>query len=61
MVGQVLGPGAAVALGGVATLAVAGLWWGCFPALRDVDRFPAAADHVVRPGPLEPGLEGPLT
>jgi MFS family permease len=61
VVGQVLGPGAAVALGGVATLAVAGLWWGCFPALRDVDRFPAAADHVVRPGPLEPGLEGPLT
>jgi MFS family permease len=61
VVGQVLGPGAAVALGGVATLAVAGLWWGCFPALRDVDRFPPSADHVVQPGPLQPGLEGPRT
>ena len=38
--GQLLGPGLAVGVGGVATLAVAGLWWRLFPALRRVDRFP---------------------
>jgi MFS family permease len=47
VVGQVLGPASAVVLGGVATLAVAALWWGLFPDLRRVDRFPAVADHVV--------------
>jgi hypothetical protein len=56
VVGQVLGPATAVALGGVATLGVAALWWFCFPALRDVDRFPAAADHVVQPRPVEGAL-----
>jgi MFS family permease len=40
VVGQVLGPGGAVVLGGVATLAVASSWWVLFPALRDVDGFP---------------------
>lgn len=29
----------AVVTGGFATLAVVGLWWKYFPALRDVDRF----------------------
>ena len=38
--GQLLGPGLAVGIGGVATLCVAGLWWRLFPALRRVDRFP---------------------
>ena len=37
--GQVLGTVGAVVLGGVLTLAVAGLWWVRFPMLRDVDRF----------------------
>ncbi|HEX8803739.1 MAG TPA: MFS transporter [Acidimicrobiales bacterium] len=53
--GQLLGPGPAVALGGVATLAVAATWWRLFPALRAVDRFPTrqppagdeAAGHVT--------------
>jgi MFS family permease len=48
VVGQLLGPALAVGLGGGATLAVAGLWWGLFPALRSVDGFPDAIDHVVR-------------
>ena len=38
--GQLLGPGMAVGLGGIATVAVAGLWWRLFPALRNVDHFP---------------------
>jgi MFS family permease len=38
--GQVLGPSAAVVLGGVMTLGVALGWWRLFPGLRDVDRFP---------------------
>lgn len=37
--GQLLGVSGAVALGGVATLAIVVLWWVFFPALRDVDRF----------------------
>jgi predicted MFS family arabinose efflux permease len=40
--GQVLGAPAAIALGGVATIAIAGTWWLVFPALREVDRFPRA-------------------
>jgi MFS family permease len=51
VVGQLLGPGTAIVLGGVATLAVAALWWGLFPALRSVDTFPALIDHTVRPPP----------
>ncbi len=47
VVGQLLGPATAIVLGGVATLAVATIWWGRFPALRDVDTFPSAGDHVV--------------
>ena len=41
--GQVLGAPAAIVLGGVATLAIAGGWWATFPELRDVDRFPASS------------------
>jgi hypothetical protein len=37
--GELLGPSAAVALGGLATIAVAIAWWTLFPALRRVDRF----------------------
>jgi MFS family permease len=49
VVGQLLGPAAAVVLGGLATLTVAAIWWGVFPDLRDVDHFPSAGDHVVTP------------
>src|SRR5262249_56526248 len=49
--GQLLGPAVAVVLGGVATLAVAALWWGFFPDLRDVDQFPSAGDHLAHPAP----------
>jgi MFS family permease len=42
--GQLLGPSGAVVLGGVATLAIAGVWWALFPDLRRVDRFPAGPD-----------------
>jgi MFS family permease len=38
--GQLLGPGLAIGLGGVATLVIACAWWVLFPALRTVDRFP---------------------
>jgi MFS family permease len=47
VVGQLLGPATAIVLGGIATLAVAALWWGIFPDLRNVDAFPSAGDHVV--------------
>ncbi len=56
VVGQLLGPAVAIVLGGVATLAVAGLWWGFFPALRSVDTFPAVIDHTVPP--LPDGYDG---
>ena len=49
VVGQLLGPATAIVLGGAATLAVAAIWWGWFPDLRDVDTFPSAGDHVVTP------------
>jgi hypothetical protein len=38
--GQLLGPAAAVVLGGAATLVIAVAWGRIFPALRAVDRFP---------------------
>jgi hypothetical protein len=41
VVGQLLGAPAAIVIGGVATLGVAGIWAVAFPALRDVDEFPA--------------------
>ncbi len=36
---QFLGLVAAVVTGGIGTIAVVGIWWKLFPALRDVDRF----------------------
>ena len=39
MAGQLVGTGWAVAGGGLITMAVVGIWWVSFPALRDVDRF----------------------
>ena len=47
--GQLLGVSGAVALGGVATLAIVGLWWFLFPALRDVDRFADVAAPQTTP------------
>ena len=44
VVGQLLGPAAAIVLGGVGTLAVSGLWFRIFPALARVDEFPEAVE-----------------
>ena len=57
VVGQLLGPATAIVLGGAATLAIAALWWGLFPALRSVDGFPALADHTRPP---EAGYADPV-
>jgi hypothetical protein len=38
-VGQAIGVPATVVGGGVATLAIVGVWWFAFPTLRKVDRF----------------------
>jgi predicted MFS family arabinose efflux permease len=51
--GQLLGPAAAVVLGGVATLVVAGAWTLLFPPLRRVDRFPGLEE--VPPGATRSG------
>jgi MFS family permease len=40
--GEILGARGAVILGGVASILIAVIWWVVFPALRDVDRFPAS-------------------
>jgi hypothetical protein len=53
VVGQLLGPAAAIVIGGAATLAIAVLWWTVFPALRDVDGFPGAADAAPLPDDIE--------
>jgi hypothetical protein len=45
--GQLLGPGGAIVLGGVATLAIAGTWGTLFPNLRAVDGFPDAIEEVT--------------
>jgi MFS family permease len=42
--GQLLGPAAAVVLGGAATLLIALTWGRLFPALAAVDRFPAGVN-----------------
>ncbi|HEY0520480.1 MAG TPA: MFS transporter [Ilumatobacteraceae bacterium] len=39
MVAQAFGTSATVVGGGVATLAVVGIWWFAFPSLRKIDRF----------------------
>jgi MFS family permease len=41
--GQLLGTAPAVALGGIATLAVAAIWSRLFPELRTIDTFPEQA------------------
>jgi hypothetical protein len=41
--GELLGTVGAIVLGGTATIVVAGIWWGAFPALRSIDRFPSGA------------------
>jgi len=51
VVGQLLGPAAAIVLGGVGTLAVSGLWFRIFPALARVDEFPAAVE-AADPGEI---------
>lgn len=38
-VAQLIGTIGSVAFGGLATLAIVGLWARCFPALRDTDRI----------------------
>jgi MFS family permease len=43
--GQLLGPAAAIVLGGVGTLVIAIAWAALFPALRRVDRFPGLDEH----------------
>jgi len=49
--GQLLGPAAAIVLGGVGTLMVSGLWFRIFPALARVDEFPAAVE-AAEPGEI---------
>jgi MFS family permease len=39
LVGQALGVPLTVIGGGIATMAIVGIWWVAFPQLRDVDRF----------------------
>jgi MFS family permease len=39
MAAQAFGTSATVIGGGVATIAVVGIWWFAFPSLRDIDRF----------------------
>ena len=39
MLAQAFGTSATVIGGGVATLAVVGVWWFAFPSLRTIDRF----------------------
>jgi MFS family permease len=49
VVAQLLGTSVAIVLGGAGTLAIAGLWWFAFPALRRIDRFPGT--HDASPAP----------
>ncbi|MFZ4718189.1 MAG: MFS transporter [Ilumatobacteraceae bacterium] len=39
LVGQAIGVPVTVVAGGVATMAIVGIWWVAFPSLRNVDRF----------------------
>lgn len=39
LMAQAIGTPATVIGGGVATIAIVGIWWFSFPSLRDVDRF----------------------
>jgi MFS family permease len=51
--GALLGPGAAIVLGGVGTLVIAGAWAALFPALRRVDRFPGLGESVPSSSAME--------
>ena len=42
----VIGTGAAIVSGGLATIAIVGLWWVFFPALRNVDRYEDLSNHT---------------
>lgn len=44
VVGQLFGAPVAVVTGGVATIAIAAIWWVAFPSLRRLDRFPRHHD-----------------
>jgi MFS family permease len=50
MAAQAFGTSATVIGGGVATLAVVGVWWFAFPSLRDIDRF----EELERKDPCDP-------
>ena len=58
--GQVLGTSAAVVLGGIATIAIAGTWWVVFPALRNTDRFPGSIATGAGGPAGDPAVEEPL-
>lgn len=45
-VSSVAGTPATVIGGGIATIAIAGLWWVAFPSLRNVDRFEDLEDRA---------------
>ena len=45
MVAQAIGTSATVIGGGVATIAVVGIWWFAFPSLRTIDRFEELERH----------------
>jgi MFS family permease len=51
--GQLLGPAAAVVIGGAASVLVAIGWWFGFPDLRRMDRFPRLAPNPVEAPPVE--------
>jgi MFS family permease len=45
-VSSVAGTPATVVGGGIATIAIAGIWWWAFPSLRNVDRFEDLEDRA---------------
>jgi MFS family permease len=45
-VSSVAGTPATVVGGGIATIAIAGIWWWAFPSLRNVDRFEDLEDRT---------------
>ena len=53
--GAALGASAAIVLGGVGTLVVAGAWWFLFPRLRDIDAFPTGPDPARSPAAVGEG------
>jgi MFS family permease len=51
--GSALGVGPSIVAGGLATLAIVGIWWAKFTALRDVDRFTDVVVHGAGPEPAQ--------